>query len=122
MENSLLSILEAFSKNQSNARTIFELRQISENEQVNELATNKSFERIALDAEGLVQKVDPVYKFPKPSHFLDFRTHFYAPYKYFCGKLFPTDMFNVGVIWIIALITAIVLRFRLLRWVIRGGK
>lgn len=121
-EQKLDSILKAFSKNQSNARTIFELRQISENEQVNELATNKSFERIALDAEGLVQKVDPVYKFPKPSHFLDFRTHFYAPYKYFCGKLFPTDMFNVGVIWIIALITAIVLRFRLLRWVIRGGK
>lgn len=121
-ERKLDSVLKSYSEKVGNSKTIFELRQISENEQVNELTTNKSFERIALDAEGLVQKVDPVYKYPIPSHFLDFRTHFYSPFKYFCGNLFPTEIFNVAIIWVLALFTAIVLRFRLLRWVIRGGK
>lgn len=121
-ERKMDSILKSFRPNHPNATTLFELRQISENEQVAELATNKSFERIALNEEGLIQKVDPVYQMPVPRHRFDFRTHFYAPYKHFLGQFWPTEVFNVAVIWMITLLTALVLRFRLLHQIVKGGQ
>lgn len=120
-EKKLDSILKSTKPENSKASTLSELRQISENEQVNELVTNKSFERIALDADGLVQKIDPVYHMPVPDGWFNFRTHFYAPYKYWLGQFFPTEFFNVGMIWVFTFFTGFVLRFRLLRRLLRIG-
>lgn len=120
-EKKLDSILKSTISGNPKASTLSELRQISENEQVNELVTNKSFERIALDAEGLVQKIDPVYNMPVSDGWLNFRTHFYAPYKSWLGQFFPTEFFNVGMIWVFTFFTGFVLRFRLLRRLLRIG-
>lgn len=121
-ENKLDSLIQTYNTLHPEAKSIFDLKKISENEQVTDLATNKSFERIELDEDGLIQKVDPIYKFPVPNSYFEFRTHFYSPYKHFMGRFFPTEYFNVALIWFVAFFTSAALRFRWLRWIVRGGK
>lgn len=50
----------------------------------------------------LVQQDAPIFLKPEPAHLFDFRTHFYAPKKYFAGHYFETFWFNVMVIWLMA--------------------
>jgi len=75
--------------------------------------------RLEVSPDGIFRKEKPGYQKPEPDHFLDFRTHLYAPFKHFAGRLFPTEMFNIVVIWALSLVTFLVLRFRLLRVIFR---
>jgi len=72
-----------------------------------ELEKNKIIEY----KDKLIQHVDPVYQDPEPNHFLDFRTHFYAPRKYFMGTFIPTYWFNLGAIFVMTLILYITLYY-----------
>jgi ABC-type multidrug transport system ATPase subunit/uncharacterized tellurite resistance protein B-like protein len=61
--------------------------------------------------DKLIQHVDPVFNDPEPKNILDFRTHFYAPRKYFLGKFFSTYWFNLGAIFVMTLILYITLYY-----------
>lgn len=54
----------------------------------------------------LIQKIDPVFHAPllKGRHWMDYRTHFYAPEKHFAGKHFRTIRFNLAVIWVMTVL------------------
>ena len=61
----------------------------------------------------LIQQIDPVYLDPFPSGWLSFRSHFFAPRKYFAGRYIDTYWFNIGFIWFLALIFYMILYFDL---------
>ncbi|HQH40184.1 MAG TPA: ATP-binding cassette domain-containing protein [Bacteroidales bacterium] len=62
----------------------------------------------------LYQQFDPVYRDPEPSGPLDFRSHFFAPRKYFAGFLIDTYWFNVLFIVCYGLLLYAILYFDLL--------
>lgn len=66
----------------------------------------------------LVRMIDPVYMDPVPSGYLSFRTHFFAPKKYFAGRYFETYNFNMTFIWLLTLALYISLYFDLLKKII----
>ena len=51
----------------------------------------------------LIQISDPIFRLPEPDHKFDYRSHFFAPKKYFAGKYVDTYTFNLGVIWAMSL-------------------
>jgi ABC-type multidrug transport system ATPase subunit len=93
----------------------------SENEQVREIVANDMMmqKKFEVSKSGIYRKVKPIYHFPKPSSSLDFRTHFYAPVKLCGGLTIPTEIFNLFIIWMFTLLTAVVLRFSLLKKLFR---
>ncbi len=48
--------------------------------------------------DKLVRQEEPIYLMPDDSDFFGFRTHFYAPKKYFMGHYFSTFWFNLLII------------------------
>jgi len=62
----------------------------------------------------LVQQIDPIYLDPYPSGWFSFRSHFYAPRKYFAGRYIDTFWFNIGFIWFLSLLFYIILYYNLL--------
>jgi len=71
--------------------------------------------KILRDGDKLIQNVDPIYQMPEPHDLISFRTHFFAPKKYFGGRYFETLWFNIIMVWIFTLILYIVLYFDFLR-------
>jgi ABC-type multidrug transport system ATPase subunit/ribosomal protein L21 len=86
------------------------------NESISDIVT-KAFEKnkILRDGENLIQMVDPIYQIPEPRSSIDFRTHFFAPKKYFCGTYFETLWFNITIVWIFTILLYLVLYFDLLK-------
>ncbi len=82
------------------------------NETVSDIV-RKTFDKnkILRDGNKLIQIVDPIYQMPEPEGVLSFRTHFFAPYKYFAGRYWDTLWFNIGAIWAIAIFLYIVLYY-----------
>lgn len=66
----------------------------------------------------LVRMIDPVYMDPLPGGYFSFRTHFFAPKKYFAGRYFETYNFNMTVIWLLTLLLYLTLYFNLLKKII----
>ncbi len=73
----------------------------------------KTFDKnkILRDNDKLIQIVDPIYQMPEPEGILTFRSHFFAPYKYFAGRYWDTLWFNIIAIWIISIVLYFVLYF-----------
>lgn len=65
--------------------------------------------------DELVQQVDPIYRDPDIDGFLNFRSHFYAPRKYFAGKYHDTYWFNLIFIWVMTVFLYITLYYELLK-------
>ncbi len=63
----------------------------------------------------LIRQIEPIYRDPYPSGPLSFRSHFFAPRKYFLGQYSDTYWFNMGILWFLTLIFYITLYFDLLR-------
>ncbi|MEE4196489.1 MAG: ATP-binding cassette domain-containing protein [Bacteroidales bacterium] len=63
----------------------------------------------------LIQQVDPIYKDPDIEGFLNFRSHFFAPRKYFAGRFFDTFGFNLTFIWFLTAILYITLYYNVLK-------
>jgi len=62
----------------------------------------------------LVQNYDPVYLEPENRGYFAFRTHFFAPSKYFMGRLFDTFGFNITLLLVSLIILYITLYYELL--------
>jgi ABC-type multidrug transport system ATPase subunit len=75
--------------------------------------------RLEITLDGVIRKEKPGYQMPEPEHALDFRTHLYSPFKHLAGWHYPTESFNILIIWLISLTTFLILRFRLLRILFR---
>ena len=70
--------------------------------------------RIVETKQELVRKMYPVFDDPSTQYgYLNFRTHFYAPHKYFAGRFWNTLYFNVAVMWVITLLLYLSLWFNL---------
>ncbi|KPK88195.1 MAG: ABC transporter [Bacteroides sp. SM23_62_1] len=69
---------------------------------------------------GLIQQIDPVYKDPFPRNWFGFRSHFFAPRKYFLGRYFDTYWFNMGFIWFLTILFYITLYLDLLKKLVQG--
>ena len=67
----------------------------------------------------LIQQIDPIYKDPLPGNWLSFRSHFFAPRKYFLGSFFDTYWFNMGFIWFLTIVFYITLYYDLLKKLIK---
>ena len=65
--------------------------------------------------DQLIQQVDPIYQDPEASCYLCFRSHFFAPRKYFMGQFFDTFWFNTLFIWFMTVVLYICLYFDLFR-------
>jgi len=51
----------------------------------------------------LIQRINPIYLEPDHSSIWSFRSHFYAPMKYFMNHSFDTFWFNMIIIWIMTI-------------------
>ncbi|MFN3839448.1 MAG: ATP-binding cassette domain-containing protein [Cyclobacteriaceae bacterium] len=86
------------------------------NESLADLVKNVSAKNRIMEYNGqLIQQINPIFIDPKPSGLLNYRTHFFAPKKFFLGIEFSTFAFNLLVIWGMAFIFYITLYFELLR-------
>ncbi len=68
--------------------------------------------------DKLVRQEEPIYLDSDDSGFIGFRSHFYAPNKYFFGNFYSTFWFNVAVIWAMSLLLYPPLYFDHLRKII----
>jgi hypothetical protein len=63
----------------------------------------------------LVQQIDPIFLDPRSDQgYFNFRSHFYAPEKYFAGKFYNTFYFNTLMIWLMTIIFYITLYYNAL--------
>jgi len=81
------------------------LRNRYHNEHIEDIVTNK-FEKYKILEYNyrLIQQTDPIFQDPDNSSWIGFRSHFFAPKKYFMGHYYETFWFNMAVIWVMALL------------------
>jgi ABC-type multidrug transport system ATPase subunit len=65
--------------------------------------------------DELIQQIDPIYRDPDIEGFFNFRSHFFAPRKYFAGKYHETYWFNLIFIWVLTMFFYITLYYELLK-------
>lgn len=87
------------------------------NESLVDLVRNINVKDRVIEYNGeLIQQIDPIYNEPKgPRHLFDYRTHFFAPKKYFMGSYFNSYYFDIFAIWFMALTLYITLYFEILK-------
>ena len=68
--------------------------------------------------QKLVQQFQPIYLDPFPESFLGFRTHFFAPKKWFAGRYFNTYNFNITLVWFMTLVLYFTLHFEALKRIV----
>jgi len=91
------------------------------NESLADLVKNVSEKDRIIEVNGrLLPQINGIFFDPNPSSTLDYRAHFFAPQKMFLGMEFSTYMFNVLVIWLMALGLYVTLFFELLRKLINS--
>lgn len=80
----------------------------------------KEFEKNKILRQGnqLIQMADPIYLLPEPRNGIDFRSHFFAPVKFFGGKFHETLWFNIAMVWILTISLYAMLYFDLLAKII----
>ena len=86
------------------------------NESISDI-TRKVFEKNKMlrDGDKLIQVIDPIYQMPEPDGVFSFRTHFFAPMKYFAGRYWETLWFNITMVWILTVGLYVVLYYDVLR-------
>ena len=84
------------------------------NYQLEQIVT-KYYERhkMLIYNNSIIQNVDPVYLDPQKKGALSFRTHFFAPSKYFLGVNTDTYWFNINLVLISSLILYFILYYNL---------
>ncbi len=77
----------------------------------------KAFEKnkIVEINHNLIQKIDPIYMDPQNEGLFSFRSHFYAPKKFFANNNWYTFLFNLSVIWLMTILLYVTLYFDLLK-------
>jgi ABC-type multidrug transport system ATPase subunit len=80
------------------------------NESLADLVRNTKTKNRLIENEGeLVQQIDPIFQDSKPSSFLDYRTGYFFPDKNFLGMVVSTEVFDVGVIWLMSFVLYLLL-------------
>ncbi len=80
-------------------------RNMYTNEHIDDIVKNTYEQyKILRYKNTLVRQAEPIFQDPDNSNFIGFRSHFYAPQKYFMGHYFDTYWFNMIVILMIALL------------------
>ena len=69
----------------------------------------------------LIQQADPVFLDADNSGFFGFRSHFYAPRKWFCGRYYDTFSFNIVILWLFSLVCYVTLYFDVLKKLVEWG-
>jgi hypothetical protein len=87
------------------------------NENLATLVRNSNTEQRIVEVDNrFIRRVDLIYQEPDQNrHPLNYRTHMYAPVKYFFGMKIDTYWFNVGVIWFMTILLYAALYFDLLK-------
>ena len=87
------------------------------NESLADLVRNVSVKDRIVEYDGkLLQQINPVFHQPEmPNNLLDYRTHFFAPGKYFLGHYINTFIFNIIVIWLMSVLLYVALYFEWLK-------
>ncbi|PTB97800.1 ABC transporter [Marivirga lumbricoides] len=96
----------------------FDLNQAKDeyfNESLSDLVRNVTVADRVIEYKGkLIQQIDPIFHKPvEPDNPLNYRTHFFAPQKYFAGMYIDTFYFNIIVIWFMSLLLYLTLYFEL---------
>ena len=86
------------------------------NESISDI-TRKVFEKNKMlrDGDKLIQVIDPIYQIPEPEGLFSFRTHFFAPMKYFAGRYWETLWFNITMVWLLTVGLYVLLYYDVLR-------
>ncbi len=114
-------LLAEYTGDESSKRQLLKLRRDYKNDNINQLVKGLNEKtRIIEYKDRLVRKIYPIYYNPVvPASKFNFRTHFYAPRKYFAGFYFETLVFNLIVIWMMTIALVILLYFDVLRAIVR---
>jgi len=94
-----------------------QLYQQHHNEALEQFLRRSGEENRIMHAEGhLVQQIDPVFNDQTiPLNPLDYRSHFFSPYKYFAGLRFDTFWFNISILWLMVFSLFLTLYFDVLK-------
>ncbi|MCG8309665.1 MAG: ATP-binding cassette domain-containing protein [Cytophagales bacterium] len=92
------------------------LKRENTNDQVSSLVFDNREKTRILEHNGkLIQQIYPIFAYPEPMNFLDFRTLFYLPQKYFAGRYYGTLYFNVIIMWMMTTALVITLYYDVLK-------
>jgi hypothetical protein len=85
------------------------------NESLHEIVT-KAYEKhkIIRYNNELISQYQPIFFDPEPRHYFDFRSHFYAPHKYFAGRMWDTFYFNTFALWVFTILLYLTLYYNFL--------
>jgi ABC transport system ATP-binding/permease protein len=108
--------LTAYDKNPDKPAPLNELKNRYFNQALSDLLRNdNSKAKILEDELELKQQIDPVYNVPAYQGPFNYRTHFFAPFKWFAGIKMSTLWFNMLVIWFMTTLLYIALYYEWLR-------
>ena len=86
------------------------------NESLSDLVRNVNTKNRWIEYNGeIIQQINPIFQEMQPKSLLDYRTQFFAPKKNLFGLSVTTFLFNVLVIWAMAVLFYITLYFELVR-------
>jgi ABC-type multidrug transport system ATPase subunit len=90
------------------------------NENLATLVRNSNTEKRIVEVDNrFVRRIDNIFQLPRSNrHPLNYRTHMYAPVKYFLGQKIDTYWFNVGVIWLMTILLYATLYFDVLKRIV----
>jgi ABC-type multidrug transport system ATPase subunit len=109
-------MINYYLSNDETKATYNRLKDACFNEAVSDVVT-KTFDKnkILRDGDRLIQIKDPIYQMPEPEGILRFRSHFFAPKKYFFGTYIETLWFNVLAVWLISAFLYVLLYYDVVR-------
>ncbi len=110
-------LLSKYRHEKDGNKRFIEMMNKYKNENITEIVKNiMSPVRILEYDNKLIRKIYPIYEDPEiPDNPLNFRTHYYAPRKYFAGAYIDTYWFNLFIIMSMTLIALIALYYDVLR-------
>jgi len=114
------SILSSYNQNEAMRKKLLHLRRNYKNDNINQIVKGLNDKTRIIEADNrLIRKVYPIYYDPeKPENKFNFRTHFYAPTKYFMGFYIDTFYFDLLVIWSMTVFLIFLLYFDILRFLV----
>lgn len=111
---------EAFQRKAKNLYNIY--RDRYHNEKLQEIVKNVyEKKKIIRYKNRLIQQTDPIFLDADNMGFFGFRSHFYAPRKWFCGRYYDTFSFNIMILWLFSLLFYVTLYYDLLKKLVDWG-
>ncbi|HIA37046.1 MAG TPA: ATP-binding cassette domain-containing protein [Flavobacteriales bacterium] len=112
-------LISSESATEEGRKNFLDRKNKNKNDALSDLVTNMNELDKILEVDGnLVQQADPI--FLDPPNKVNVRAHFFAPRKWFLGKLYNTFWVNILVIWSMSFIFAITLYFDIFRKIIES--